>query len=223
MPNWCSNDLIIAAKPEVLADILEKVKGEEGIPFDFDKVVPMPESLRVDDSSDWDNAFVAFYGSEGETMLSEDTPKAIRMLLGSERDRFSQLLERYKAKDAAELQAAILKENPNAKLRAEVYYGNIKQHGHKTWYNWSVEHWGTKWNAAEAQIVKRDEKKVAFRFDTAWGPPVPVVEALGKQFPKAKITLRYYEGGSGFKGELVMKGGEVFSESEGSYGGSRGG
>lgn len=224
MPNWCSCDLIIAAKPEVIAEILEKVKGaekgEDASPFDFNKVIPMPASLNVEEGSTGDNALVAFYGTEGEGMLNDGVPLG---LFGSAKGRFKELLERYKASNAVELQAAILKESPTAKALADAYYNNIKLYGHKSWYNWSVANWGTKWNAAEAQIVKRDEKKVAFRFDTAWSPPIPVIKTLGEQFPKAKITLRYYEHGAGFKGELVMKGGEVVSEMEGSYRGSRGG
>jgi hypothetical protein len=55
-------------------------------------------------------------------------------------------------------------------------------------YNWRVANWGTKWDVAEAEII--DELEVSdeegpeevawfsFRCWTAWGPPVPVWDAL---------------------------------------------
>ena len=55
-------------------------------------------------------------------------------------------------------------------------------------YNWRVEHWGTKWDVADVEII--DELEVSdeegpeevawfsFRCWTAWGPPVPVWDAL---------------------------------------------
>lgn len=52
-------------------------------------------------------------------------------------------------------------------------------------YNWRVANWGTKWDVADAEIIDEievsDEEDVAwfsFRCWTAWGPPVPVWDAL---------------------------------------------
>lgn len=45
----------------------------------------------------------------------------------------------------------------------------------RNWYDWSCEHWGTKWNAYE--IVDAED---ALRFDTAWACPEPVVRRLAE-------------------------------------------
>lgn len=57
------------------------------------------------------------------------------------------------------------------------------------WYDWNVEHWGTKWNAysqsLESQWDGGDCCEVEIRFDTAWAPPLPVIEAL-REWPEVE-------------------------------------
>ena len=57
--------------------------------------------------------------------------------------------------------------------------------GHRNWYDWSVENWGTKWNAANPDI---DTSSIAngyleVSFDTAWAEPLPVLQKMGAMFP----------------------------------------
>lgn len=59
------------------------------------------------------------------------------------------------------------------------------------WYHWRIDHWNTKWNAAE---VTRNGN--TFYFDTAWSPPVPVVYKLMELYPDCHFTLKYYEPGN---------------------------
>lgn len=51
--------------------------------------------------------------------------------------------------------------------------------GIPNWYDWQVENWGTKWNAYD-QNCNFDAKYgvLDIKFDTAWSPPVPIIEAL---------------------------------------------
>lgn len=44
--------------------------------------------------------------------------------------------------------------------------------GYDNWYDWRVDHWGTKWPACQA------DRYVVF--DTAWSPPIPIFEALAR-------------------------------------------
>jgi hypothetical protein len=66
-------------------------------------------------------------------------------------------------------------------------------------------------------------ERIRLCFSSAWAPPVPVVVALGKLYPECNITLKYYEQGCAYKGTLVIEGGVVVSETEGTYRGNRGG
>ena len=47
------------------------------------------------------------------------------------------------------------------------------------WYQWSLDNWGTKWNAYNA--VRQSE--VELWFTTAWSAPHPVVEKLAESLP----------------------------------------
>jgi len=91
-------------------------------------------------------------------------------------------------------------------------------------YEWCLANWGTKWGCYDASDWKLYKRSAMIRFDSAWSPPIPVIHAMAKRFPKLKFTLRYYECGMGFKGCLQVKGEDVLKDeySDG-YRGHRGG
>jgi hypothetical protein len=87
------------------------------------------------------------------------------------------------------------------------------------WYNWNIEHWGTKWSAAEGWNDRADseeivEGKTSYNFDTAWSPAEPVVAALAEQFPTLTMQHRYCEAGMGFAGEIAYVDGKQVSFEE---------
>ena len=69
-----------------------------------------------------------------------------------------------------------------------------KQHGHDNWYDWCCGNWDTKWNSASATLSE-DGDSLQYEFNTAWAPPVKVIEALRKQYPDLSITAFYDEPG----------------------------
>ena len=85
---------------------------------------------------------------------------------------------------------------------------NLKKYGYKNWYDWCVNNWGTKWNAGgdnDAMQVDYDEDQgdqgiALFQFDTAWAPPLGVLEKLMDTHPELSIECRYHEPGVGFMG-----------------------
>ena len=52
------------------------------------------------------------------------------------------------------------------------------QEGIPNWYDWQCENWGTKWNAYDQSIEDQGYGSFEIRFDTAWSPPFPIIEAL---------------------------------------------
>ena len=64
---------------------------------------------------------------------------------------------------------------------------NKRKHGHYSWYSWSIDNWGTKWNAYK---VKRQNAQL-LEFQTAWSAPFPVVTALSFKSPGDRLTLEY--------------------------------
>lgn len=52
------------------------------------------------------------------------------------------------------------------------------EHGATNWYDWSIMHWGTKWNSNACEVLLDEPDKVALRFDTAWSEPVGILRHL---------------------------------------------
>ena len=90
-------------------------------------------------------------------------------------------------------------DNAEAKdqLRAEL----IEKYGYSGWYDWCVANWGTKWDVQFDTEIEIDDDGLGFSgcFDSAWSPPIGVMEALVEQGLEA--TLYYYEPGMGFCGK----------------------
>jgi hypothetical protein len=234
MPNWCVNKLTIRGKKADVEACLLAIRGEstkdltphdaESGPkypaLDFNKIVPMPGTLNVEEGSVGDEALVAFYGAEGNKMLLKGSS------IGFAGQIVADLCRRHDVGTQEELQEKMLREHPGCKQLADTYAENIRLYGHKTWYNWSCEHWGTKWNASDPVVRTRETKRgmtAILDFETAWSQPTPVMHALVGKFPKLAFLHRYWEGGSGFQGRLVGKGGEVTEDETWEYRGSLGG
>ena len=74
-------------------------------------------------------------------------------------------------------------------------------------YDYNIEHLGTKWGNYETTIVldetKKGKRKVLYNFNSAWSPFVALVNEIGQKFPKLKFTLKYYEQGVGYSGKSL--------------------
>ena len=50
------------------------------------------------------------------------------------------------------------------------------------WYEWRLENWGTKWVADDLRPqVSEDGMRTDLDFNTAWGPPIEIYEAMKKR------------------------------------------
>lgn len=94
------------------------------------------------------------------------------------------------------------------------------------WYEWSIEHWGTKWdccsedmsvtglNEAEeaiAQNMPDKELYLTYCFDTVWSPCCPVVAEMARQYPELEIKHYYLEEGCLIAGMDEYKNGSLVS------------
>lgn len=53
-----------------------------------------------------------------------------------------------------------------------------KYPGDLNWYDWSCNHWGTKWNASAGEVNEMDHSLI---FSTAWAYAEPVVSELARK------------------------------------------
>lgn len=47
----------------------------------------------------------------------------------------------------------------------------VKKYGYKSWYDWNIAHWGTKWDLCDTMINRVDDNTVEIHCQTAWSPP----------------------------------------------------
>lgn len=71
------------------------------------------------------------------------------------------------------------------------------------------KYWGTKWNACESNT---DLEAGTASFETAWGCPRPVLEALSNKFPDETIEVRFADEDIGSNcGTFTLKAGECLA------------
>lgn len=106
---------------------------------------------------------------------------------------------------------------PNTELynKSNLSFDNGEAQSPEGWYMWNIENWGTKWDLSDVNMIDEMEGKLIYTFDTAWSPPVPVMQALAKKYPHLTIIHKYYEAGNDFYGIDRYQGGEIVEWEEG--------
>ena len=89
---------------------------------------------------------------------------------------------------------------------------NMDKHGYADWYQWNIDHWGTKWDFGgdgfEAE-ASDDGKSVFLSFSTAWSPPITFYQEMEDELG-FRITATYFEPGMSFVGEYADGSDDVF-------------
>lgn len=91
------------------------------------------------------------------------------------------------------------KDSPEQIALEESEQRNIKKYGYKTWYDFCVAEWGTKWDVgADGYNADDIPGGLMLTFDSAWSPPVNAYEKLVDM--GFSIRAMYYEPGMAFAG-----------------------
>jgi len=69
------------------------------------------------------------------------------------------------------------------------------------WYDWRLEHWGTKWDIYNATCDRMDANTLVLSFDTAWSPPIPIYDKLVDM--GFEVNARYLDEGWLYVGEYI--------------------
>ena len=176
MPNHVTNVLTLRGEPEQIRAMLEAIRYDDlGIgSVDFNKIIPMPESLNIEAGSQTSTGLKAYQDfievyTLGGTIHQDDLENISR-----------------KSEDAFLRQRSDIR--PKEWELGKAAWNNIRLYGVPTWYEWCNQHWGTKWNAygyGEAKVDYQDGD--ALNFLTAWSAPHPVMEKLAEMFPNVEI------------------------------------
>ena len=216
MPNWVKNELSFRPverefveskdKNAVILEVLQAIQctgetqEEHGLgTIDFNKIIPMPESLNMPSGSEEDYS-IAIYLTNKLQIPHEQT-----LLENYISNRFSlnwpkEVVARCREENYSEEEMDRLYE------LGKQYVSNKDNYGSTTWYDWCNKNWGTKWNASGCGFSSG-----CLYFQTAWSTPEPIVKQLSKMFKDVYFKCSYADEDYGsncgwytyFNGEIV--------------------
>ena len=179
----------------------------EEIKFDFDKIIPQPEGLRLDCDSD-----VC-------AMCKQPYLKELYKKNGTLRGPHDYYCEDCNIGDniggrlhSDNIDDSGLKDNEK-KLATQWQ----KEYGTASWYDWNCSHWNTKWNVGDVEFDRVDANTLHVKFDTAWSPPVEWLESTSKKYSHLRFHLRYGEPGMCFEGFVYVENGRYLEEEHKDY------
>lgn len=198
MPNHVMNKVIFDGPDKKIKEILEAIqydpdpKDEEntGIgSIDFNKIIPMPPELEIEAGWATSVSIRVYLTAVNPLTLDYGVPKMdagefkkLLDILDS-----SRLISSFKREFSDEEMHDYLKDGTDYMGSGKQAMENITKYGAPTWYEWRIINWGTKWNSYETH---KWEDKTLF-FETAWSPPIPVLDQLAKRYSDVVITLEW--------------------------------
>jgi hypothetical protein len=202
MPNYVKNQIEVIGDRKQIDELLKNVSSKDRC-FDFEKISPMPESLRIDSGSTNDRNYAIFLYEE----KIDDSPlKGYLSYPWVKKEGITTLEEVYEYFKTKAPDGQIYNRNI-----AKQMHENIQKYGAKDWYDWSCNNWGTKWNASDSTI---DENIITF--ETAWATPVPIIEKLSIDYPNLEFVVSYADEDIGSNcGIYKMKNGNIISDEKG--------
>ena len=186
MPNHVTNKIEITSANA--QEALNFMKGSDR-EFDFNQIIPMPESLNIQSGTVTDAA-LAYCLTDGLTkpVTADQIEKYYK------EEFFSSKAEQVER--AIESAKRCLDQGHETKEQlleiSKKIISNVETHNCHTWYEWSPQNWGTKWNAYDITVSENQVE-----FDTAWNSPVPVLEAWIAKF-NLTCTVKAFDEGHNF-------------------------
>ena len=203
MPNHITNVLSAEGAPDEVRRFFTAIDGgkdENGQPMyiDFNKIRPMPESLNVESGSRNDRALDYYVINR----IKQSDAAAVSMMLGDYTGNVFRRLPETLARKRYNYDAD---EMPELLNFGERLFNNIRNYGAPTWYEWSIQSWGTKWNAYDQERIDDN----AIKFLTAWSGVPGLIQELSGQFPDVTMSYTFADENWGSNvGDFEFKNGE---------------
>lgn len=149
MPNHIINTIRLTGDRQKISELLESVKDNRfGIgSLDFNKVIPMPESLQIETSSSMERGLKAY--KEFVDICTFDGANKDMDLLNIPEDKENIFLR---------MREDVKREEWELGRQA---FRNEAMYGAPSWYDWSIKNWGTKWNSYGYDNLDRSDTVLA--------------------------------------------------------------
>ncbi|MCM1216001.1 MAG: hypothetical protein NC548_15950 [Lachnospiraceae bacterium] len=182
--------------------------------FDFNKIIPMSESLNIESGSITEQAIIYFVTEKCTIPLQSIKDEYKEIVKNHVTNSFS------KSKSwadmvfmrALEYAYNLTSDKKEQFYKAgETYVSNIISYGYSTWYDWCINNWDTKWNAYSNKQKGTD----IIIFETAWSNPEAIMLKLSEMYPDIKIEHWWADENTGSNdGHRIYLGGKII---EGGY------
>ena len=175
MPNYVKHLMTFGGDPNEIKKLTDSIltqKPDSVNYFDFNKVIPLPESLQIESGtlSEMGEAVAKFLDEGDDTLLMDAAT-------WKKYEHPQQFIDYLKEDSQLEKYLNI----------GRICIENRKKYGHADWYNWCIDNWGTKWNSCDSRCDEYD----SITFETAWSSPYNVIKKLSEKFPTITINVKY--------------------------------
>ena len=191
IPDCVINQLHLSGERDRIEKLLAMIRGDDSV-IDFNKIIPMPEPLRMELGNPTNNGlkayldFISVYIFDG----MKNKPDLLNIPEKSEQ-AFLRMRSDIK-RDEWELGKAA--------------FQNQLRYGTPNWCEWMIVNWGTKSAAYGTGLVGY---KIII-FHTAWSRAMPVITKLAQMYPDISFEYRWADEDIGANvGIAEFKGGEV--------------
>jgi len=176
MPNHVENYIQIRGSKERIDELREAVKADQfGIgTIDFQKLIPMPKELEITCGGDQMKGLKA-YQDFIDVYTFANTRKNLDLLNIPEEKEQVFLRQRTDIE-------------PEAWALGKQSFQNIQKYGAPTWYEWSCDNWGTKWNAYGYNEGIDYSEVDGIYCQTAWSAPHGAIDRLAQMYPDLEFT-----------------------------------
>ena len=204
MPNHVTNILTFTGPQEKISEMLGKIQFQNSPgTLDFNKIIPMPESLEMNSGSITNEAIVSYMRAVNpETPVFDDAEKLPF-------NDYMELLQKVTNAVGILYPDRVKDITPELVQLGSRYVDNIRQYGCSDWYDWRIRNWGTKWNSYDGGFC--DDNKILFL--TAWSCPQEIIQKLAEMYPEICIEHLWADEDYGYNcGKAVYENGQLTEE-----------
>lgn len=220
MPNYVINNIYLKGPQDDIDKLIALLGNniedpEENI--DFNNVIKMPETMNLVQGSVAEDYIAAYLKTLSDKERFDIAKKLQDIPARYDGNYFKKYKDAFTKeltdKDKEYLVSWLSEDfkvlNPSSiEEVGKTYIDNIINYGADTWYDWSINNWGTKWNAFDSEIYNN-----TISFQTAWSASFPITEKLSEMFPDLSFVHEFADEDIGSNcGEIEYMGGDVVSE-----------